>query len=830
MLNFLSIFFYAFTLLSCSNSKSAIVPIENRPTNFSINKPVAIGENLKAAIADCLNLLEKASGKKAIIETTNSAQADIILLTERTELISNQTESKILTSPEESFYITDNGKQLIIYGKTETALSHGLYFYLEQLGFRFYLPGKNWTIIPTGLKDFSIKIDTVVIPDIKVREFFGSGGFAVNRAVDPENLRKTEWEQWKIRTRMGGNRKIWGHQGYDFNVANRKELVAHPEYLAEIGGKRIPWVKKAKWCISNKDFVSLFIEDRLKEYDRNVQKFGVESVEAKSIGVEPTDGGGHCTCAECEKMGSISTRVFYLANKVAEVFEQKHPGVWVSVLAYNFHADTPDIPLHKMVDVTIIPAGFHDLAPGPAFIEKWHKKLNRPMGMYDYWSIPLWQLDLPRFNLYDTGKRLKIWQKNGVDAILLESSYSKGSIGLALYLMTNLGWNIDQDEKEILSEFYDKCFGAARPPMERMLKRWSRGFMGLEEIPFAIRDINEAEKLVKTAGEKARVLDYKMYVHYLKLIAEFKNLNRKSEDRIAKADEAIHFLWKIHHSGMVHSTGVQDAITHQHEKNPDLQKKWTRRKNFQDKEFWGNFKSITPTEMNSLFEEDKKQYPTLFDEAVFSDNSFILNSENPVADAQPLDLKLTENQRFIFYSDGKTALKLTASIIERGRKNRASAMIATLDGSEVFYFKDFLDDTISDRQTIDFTPINKGFYLLVISLKGSIGNFSIPQSLPIAFWGYPSRMRGVNQLYYHLPKSTSSLFYRCNKPANFIKPDKTAIENLEIREDTYQLKNLTGIEFLEIDPIHNPAEIEIINSHNLFFLNKTNFFTPEKLN
>lgn len=785
-------------------------------------------EALAAAIADCSQLLEKAADKKFKIGT--EADADVFLTLEKPAEASEKVEKQLDAAPEEAFFIFQKSGKTKIYARRQQGLSHGLYFLLEKLGFRFYLPHEIWTVSPKNLKSLDAGLELVTAPDLKVREFFGSGGYAVNRQVDPNNARRDAWELWKTRNRMGGNRKIWGHQGYDFNQQNRAELEKHPEYLAEIGGKRIAWTKKAKWCVSNEGFVQLFVEDRLKEFEKNVAKFGKDSPEARSIGVEPTDGGGHCTCAACEKMGSVSNRMFYLANRVGEIFEKKHPGIWVSILAYNFHGDTPELPLRPNVDVCIIPSGFHDVAPGPAYIEKWQRKLSRPMGLYDYWAIPLWGLDVPRFGVYNAADRLAFWQSRGVDAVLLESSYSQGSIGLPLYLMARLGWDKSRSGEQVLSEFYENCFPNARRPMERMFLRQSNNFMDLEEVAFSLHDILEAKSLARTDLEKQRVEQWAAYIHYFKLILEFKSLEKRSDERIAKADAAIEFLWKIHSTFMVHSTGVQDAITHQHEKNPDLQRKWTRRKNFQDENFWQNLKPIGGEEIWKLIEQDKKEYPLAFDDRPFSNSKFQFVDTAPtlpLTDKSAAEsVKLSQTQRLVFYSDGKTPLEFSADLGERGRKNRASAMITSPDGSRVFYFKNFLEDSTIERHSVRFEPPAAGFYFLTLTLKGAFGTFSLPQNLPMAFWGYPSRLRGATSLFLPVPKSVDKFAFQCRREVVFRRSDGSAVAADSLREATFLAKNLAGERFLSINPHQNPAEVEVFGLPALFFFSDKNFFLP----
>jgi hypothetical protein len=64
--------------------------------------------------------------------------------------------------------------------------------------------------------------------------------------------------------------------------------------------------------------------------------------------MECSDGGGQCECENCKKLGSISDRVFGLANEVARAVAKSYPGKMVGLYAYNEHSEPPSFKLEKM--------------------------------------------------------------------------------------------------------------------------------------------------------------------------------------------------------------------------------------------------------------------------------------------------------------------------------------------------------------------------------------------------------------------------------------------------------------------------------------------------
>lgn len=376
---------------------------------------------------------------------------------------------------------------------------------------------------------------------------------------DPKQNIKARWEEWKRRNRFGGEFSLGGHSGEAFNTANKEILLQHPEYLAKVDGKYVPWSLTAKLNTANPDAVKLYVDWSVARF-RQQRKANPHSF---AVSVDPSDGGGHCNSEECKQIGngSPSDQVFYIANQVAKAIRQEFPDGNVNLYAYNEHAAVPSIPLQPNVYVAIIPYAFQRTGLTPEeFIRAWGAKTPH-MSIYDYWSIPDWEQDEPSFNYKSTpGSKLRFWHNSNIEGFSSESTFSAGAIGLAWYVGSRIMWDVKTDENAILEEFYDKAFGPAKAPLKRMLERWAGGFLLIEnEMALSYRDLQEAMKLAN--GDQAilaRIADYGRYVEYLRLRHDWEVADK---DHKAEAKAAlVRHVWRIYPSAMIHSYRIYQLL------------------------------------------------------------------------------------------------------------------------------------------------------------------------------------------------------------------------------------------------------------------------------
>ena len=542
-----------------SNSPAAASPSGPRPLYAqTISIAADASPALKRVADDIATLLGRAT--RATFKVEAGGKRGILLLHADSPEAPADLVNKLAGHSREG-YVTRSRRdgRLFIVAEADEGVIFGAYQYLERLGVHFFLPNDRFTIVPS-LDGIEREEELVAEPAFRARQFSGTGGLGGKGfVVDPEARLAQRWETWKVRNGFGEQFHISGHAGERFNVRNRETLVAHPEFLAKVGGQRVAWSKAAKLDPSNPAAVELFVRDRVAAY-RTQKERNPSGPGSFAVSVEPADGGGHCDSEECEAIGSVSDQEFFLANEVARALRKEFPDAHASLFAYNLHADVPNIPIEPNVYVTIIPYAFLRSGQDPEdFVRAWAKKKS-PLSIYDYWSIPDWAADQPTFDFLNTpAKKLRFWHSQGIEGLIAESTFSAGAMGLAWHIAGHLMWDPSRDPKLYEDLFLRESFGSGEPPMRRMLERWASGFLlSSIELHDSFADLSEAFARSKSASVDARLADFAGYLQYLRLRQEW--LTAGAVESAEKKRELILHLWRIYDSAMVDTFRLQQLI------------------------------------------------------------------------------------------------------------------------------------------------------------------------------------------------------------------------------------------------------------------------------
>ena len=362
------------------------------PPNDDKKDDYVYDTTLGPALDDLQGSLEKMTGGKFTnITGDDQYKGDGIFLVQTSSpKAPADAVAKLKDKGREPFIIrSKDSKNLWIIANGREGLAHGIYFYLDHLGCRWFLPNEHWTIIPKS-EDIAFQGDKLVAPAFKLRGFFGTGGYGPRFAVDPEMDKyyrlqfRIREEDWQRRNRFGGEFQLDGHAGENFNLENKATLEAHPEYLASVGGKR-EWSVTGKLDPTNPDLMKLWVDYFVKKY-RQQRKDSPGTPYSFAVSVDPADGGGFCDSDECRAMFQkngendatfYSNQVFFMANQVAKAVRKEFPDGYVNLFGYADHSAPPSFDLEPNVYVTVIPYGFNysGLAPND-FIAAWGKKLR----------------------------------------------------------------------------------------------------------------------------------------------------------------------------------------------------------------------------------------------------------------------------------------------------------------------------------------------------------------------------------------------------------------------------------------------------------------------
>jgi hypothetical protein len=716
---------------------------------------VVISENAsdatKAIAQELAGYLGKISG--ATFEVKNGDGSQGIVLGTRAEFPHLCSDAgKTFDESREAILIRSTAPRVALIGSDDLGVPHAAFAFLDALGCRWFMPGEHWTIVPQH-RELSVRLDKIAKPAFRMRGFFGSGGFGPANPVDPKLEVRSHWEAFKRHNLFGGEFVFGGHSGEAYNTANKAVIEAHPEYRAMINGVRQPFGIIVKPCVSNPDAVKLYVEDRMKVF-RMAMKTNPRSPGAYAVSVDPADGGGHCECPECVKIGSVSDRVFHLANQVAKAVEQEFPGRYASLYAYNEHAAVPSIALEPNVYVTVIPYGFQRTGmPGDDLIAAWSRKIPR-MSLYDYWSIPDWESDLPSFDFVRRpADRIRYWHEHGIEGFSGESTHSAGAVGLAWHLAGRLMWDPKTDEKKVIAEFYEWCFGKAAPPMKRMLERWSDGFLlTTHELGLSYRDLRAARELAASdESVLTRLDDYARYLHYIRLWHEYQEQKPGTPERAAKSRALVTYLWRVYPTMMVHSFRMAQLIAVRFEKDQALAADFNPSR--RDAAGWAGIEIPKREELTALMNEGETKYqPQPFEHRSFSKELAVRFKPSGHAFSAPMNMG-GQMEFEISVPEGMTSVPVK---IQVSNKPKALGDRLTLIDPNGKTLRDEVLPADGQLREIDLPTRDPGKYLLRIFDQKTLFVIQLPANVPLVMRGFISPDLS-KKLHFYVPRGLKTL-------------------------------------------------------------------------
>lgn len=522
---------WAVLFLSCQRSTAPVAQNTMEDLSISIRTDEAIYNDYTDVFDDILQHLNKLSGIRASIQIKpDRITADYTFVV---------TEKQGLPTDGQSFSIEADDLVCRIGGQAPSGYANGLYYFLNQLGFRWYMPGEAWTIIPDSLKRKNIPAKTIT-PDFRDRYYFGTGGWGGKKSYDPENQVKKEFTVWNRRNRISATYRNSGHTGMAFYRKNKAYLDQHPEFFCH--GKP---GQNAKIRLNSQAFVDYIVRQKTK--DVAWEKYG-------TIGMDPHDGSGgkdDCLDSPFGRFDNYSDKYFWLANEVAKEIP-KTANTLVDIYAYNNHAATPSFPLNEKVFPIIAPYAFQRVSPPEQYIRDWaHFQDGRPMGIREYWNITQWSKGLPQFNVYSIPAKLDFWRANNINSINIESTWAKGPMGHAWWLFSQYAWDTSQDFEDLYQQFLEDCFGAGADDVKRMYDRWSINYQETLEAGLSRSDLEQARS--KTTDERIhRRLDELMaYVVYMD-----KYYTYMDQRTATHYNDLIHFMEGIHPLGVLQTDAL----------------------------------------------------------------------------------------------------------------------------------------------------------------------------------------------------------------------------------------------------------------------------------
>jgi len=507
----------------------------------------------KEVVEDIQSLLQASTGQQWTAQQDGESDKGIIL--------SINTSLDYKTG--ESCQINSDGSSYVKFeSPTTNGLIYGLYKYLRDLGFKFYLPDPLYTIVPS-IKSVFKKTSIMETPFLRIRDFFGTGGFGSGK-TDPDRSVEKSWQLWKWRNGFGKEFQLAGHAGETFNLQNAKDLEKNPDWTATSIMKNGKVNQTAKLNYYNKSAVDFFTDWAIRKFTDKNYKVPPPYLR-DMVSVEPADGGGYATSSpNTSNLKTVSDQVFYAANVAAEKLDRlfpTQPNIGVNLYAYSTHADVPNFPLNSRVFVQIIPYQFQNVAFGPAFIKRWSEKVKR-FGLYDYFKYPDSHWDMPGgYPLDQLMTRAINAADAGSEGTTYESSYSKFSTAIPLWVLCQYMCTGDKNWQENYNGFITNLYGPAAPAVKKLFNTfYLQTQFAPSDMDKLLGYIQQAQTLTADPQVLSRINELKRYLGYASLYLQSQDLsNGDLEQRLIPVEK---MAWTLYETKIIDSYRIMQLVSY----------------------------------------------------------------------------------------------------------------------------------------------------------------------------------------------------------------------------------------------------------------------------
>lgn len=503
-----------------------------------------------------------------------------------------------LNLEEEEGRLTSDGKGLVILrAKYATGMSYAAYSWLMDLGFRFYLPGKNWTKIPSlATSSLTKRMSKKYQPAFRMRMFFASGGSYAVKGLDEQRQMERDWQEWYQRNRMGcAYIAIEGHAAERFNIENKELIRKDSLILAPVAGKR-QYAVEGKLDPTYSRGVEVFGDWVLKQYENKQQGWPRYLPPRRYASADMGDGLNYCRTPDClRRFRSVSDQAMTIVNHAADKIKQRYPNGGVSTLAYTDRADTSSIDAARNVHVMVVPTAFQSVGTASMLMKRWAAK-TKNISQYDYLNIGVWSWDKPFFHLSDYQDYLRFVRKLGIEGMHYETSLSSMASGILQYCILRHLCDTGAKPMTVLSEFCRDNFGRASGPVWQLFQEWydsdvhlktnydHPGFYG-DELGRFFTLLDRADSLAKDNRIiRKRIHEIKGYLVYLCMYQELHNelasleeFQTDSRKKINHIRQILEYTWSLYDTRIFHNTQLGDLYSAQ--LNENEQADWDFRSN-----------------------------------------------------------------------------------------------------------------------------------------------------------------------------------------------------------------------------------------------------------
>ncbi|MCA9443228.1 MAG: DUF4838 domain-containing protein, partial [Candidatus Omnitrophica bacterium] len=414
--------------------------------------PVEAAQSIGETAQDLSEIIGQISGASPPIVTDAEGKPSLVL---------DQQELDTSLNPL-AYHVYSDGHTLYFSGGSDQGVINGVYAFLEkELECRWYVPGPLGEHLP--------KRDTIRVGQVNLQDepdFESITGFG--RHPDPE-----EGRLWTRRNRLDGF-PVQFHSHNWQNIVPWKLIDEHPDWFAQVGTGRTP----LQMCTTHPEVLKTTVAKARRYFD--------EHADATSFSLSPADNMSFCQCDRCRALdaqlgvdpfepgASITDRLVYFFNLVAEELEKTHPDKKLAFYAYLNHTKPPKVVKpHPMLRPVLVhtpwdycmhhPIDDPDCERNRPFADAvigW-SELSPQLYLYDYWGH--YNLCGHHGVIHNVKRDLPWLYRHGVVGFYGEMHPQRWTQPLNFYVPARLAWDVSADVDAIVREFYKNMFGPAAP-------------------------------------------------------------------------------------------------------------------------------------------------------------------------------------------------------------------------------------------------------------------------------------------------------------------------------------------------------------------------------
>ena len=381
-----------------------------------------------------------------------------------------------------------NGQNLILTGApgSRRGTFYAVVTLLENIGCRWWTDTEMFVPQKPTLKIPRYNVQYRPALDCRDVHYYFMGDSAV--------YNKLNGNEYKIPEERGG---MVEYKGPSFvhtfgQIVTCKEYAAsHPEWFAEINGKRQfgKWdgkssghVMDSQLCMSTKhtDLLELII-GKVKGYLKDAPPDSIVSLSQN----DSSGNTSRCECADClaveKEEGSPSGPILRFVNQVAAAIEKDFPQAKIDTLAYLYSQKPPAVtkPRPNVVIRLCAWGDTNNLAPYDSKVNErfytdligW-SKLTSNIHVWDY-TTDFYNYGKQFPNIFVTSNNIRLFMKNGVKGIMLQSSYTTRGGDMAdlkHWVYSKILWDQSLDEKALTQEFVTGYYGEGAPYVSKYME------------------------------------------------------------------------------------------------------------------------------------------------------------------------------------------------------------------------------------------------------------------------------------------------------------------------------------------------------------------------